>query len=191
MTCEICGKNATFFFKQTKNGYTVEKALCSECANKSGLSNPSSLFDAIQDDFFGGLLTSFVNKEPKLVSTKSCSGCGMTLGELLNGGKVGCAKCYSVFEKSLVPTIAKIHGNVVHCGKFPETHPDEALKNYNENKEPEKAQLSEKEQTMILKKQLKTAVDNQEYELAAKLRDEIKSLEEKLSQNENEEGGEK
>jgi protein arginine kinase activator len=192
MTCEICGKNATFFFKQTKNGYTVEKALCSECANKSGLSNPSSLFDAIQDDFFGGLLTSFVNKEPKLVSTKSCSGCGMTLGELLNGGKVGCAKCYTVFEKSLVPTIAKIHGNVVHCGKFPEAQTAEDL-NYNEKgqSEPEKAPTSEKEQIELLKKQLKIAVDDQEYELAAKLRDEIKSLEEKLSQNENEEGGEK
>ena len=191
--CEICGKNATFFFKQTKNGYTVEKALCSECASKKGLSSPISLFDAVQDDFFGGLLGSFVNKEPKLVSNRSCDGCGMTLGELLNGGKVGCSKCYFVFEKSLIPTISKIHGNVAHCGKIPEKTAEKT--NSVEKTEPcenkSNIPLTGKEKLAMLKKDLTSAVENQEYEMAAKIRDEIKALEANLScENGDGKGGE-
>lgn len=190
MMCEICGKNATFFFKQTKNGYTVEKALCSECASKKGLASPISLFDAVQDDFFGGLLGSFVNKEPKLVSNRHCDGCGMTLGELLNGGKVGCARCYSVFEKSLIPTISKIHGNVVHCGKFPEKATEKQTPAQNTEK-PQNVPVTEKEKLEMLKKELNDAVEKQEYETAAKIRDEIKALEEKAScENSDEKGGE-
>ncbi len=191
MMCEICGKNATFFFKQTKNGYTVEKALCSECASKKGLTSPISLFDAVQDDFFGGLLGSFVNKEPKLVSNRHCDGCGMTLGELLNGGKVGCSKCYSVFEKALTPTISKIHGNVAHCGKFPEKTA-EKVNSDEKIQEPEITEnkpQSDKEKLERLKRELNNAVEKQEYEMAAKLRDEIKALEVKLSEEKNNEKG--
>ena len=192
MICEVCGKNATFFFKQTKNGYTAEKALCSECAAKQGFSDPGSIFDALQDDFFGGLLGSFVNKEPKLVSTKSCDVCGMTISELLNGGKVGCANCYRTFERSLLPTISKIHGNVAHNGKIPvslEEKPKEekaseisADTEVKETKEPPAKSVSE------LKALLMLAVEKQEYEQAALLRDKIKALEE--AENKSENGGE-
>ena len=197
MTCEVCGKNATFFFKQTKNGYTVEKALCSECASKQGLHDPASLFDAIQDDFFGGLLGSFVNKEPKLVSARSCDVCGMTIGELLNGGKVGCSNCYKVFERSLSPTIAKIHGNVAHCGKIPKSLikdpvPESTDITPSEKALPDQKTLTDTEKLDLLKKQLVDAVDKQEYELAARFRDEIKALEEKIcSEKDNANGGDK
>lgn len=189
MTCEVCGKNATFFFKQTKNGYTVEKALCSECASKQGLANPGSLFDAIHDDFFGGLLGSFANKEPKLVTARSCDFCGMTISELLNGGKVGCAHCYEVFARSLAPTVTKIHGNVTHCGKEP-VKAEEPEINIEKNEEiTEKQPETFEEKLKNLKKALTDAVEKQEYELAAQLRDEIKELEKSLSSDENINGG--
>lgn len=194
MKCEVCGKNATFFFKQTKNGYTVEKALCSECAAKQGLSDPSDLFDAIHDDFFGGLLGSFVNKEPKLVSARSCNVCGMTLGELLNGGKVGCANCYTVFERSLTPTVIKLHGNVAHCGKTPKNLENETVSCEPQTKEPikpveEAKPLTDSEKLASLKNKLSEAVEKQEYELAAQYRDEIKALEEKLNSQQNDTNG--
>lgn len=193
MTCEVCGKNATFFFKQTKNGYTVEKALCSECASKQGLADPSDLFDAIHDDFFGGLLGSFVNKEQKLVSSRSCSVCGMTIGELLNGGKVGCANCYTVFERSLAPTVIKLHGNVAHCGKMPKSLEAAAQAERTEKAKTadpkESKPLTHTEKLAALKNKLNDAVEKQEYELAAEYRDEIKALEEKISLQQNEENG--
>ncbi len=191
MLCEICKKNqATFFYKQTKNGVTFEKNLCSSCAKEQGLTANYGLFDfdgIASDDFFGGLFGSFAAGQPKIVAAQKCEKCGMTLGELLNSGRVGCAQCYNVFRKSLIPTITKIHGNVAHCGKVP------MIENAGENifeKEDTKVQepvceLSISEQISALKNKLKDAIEAQEYEMAAKYRDSIKELEKKLA-----EGGE-
>ena len=188
MLCEICKKNqATFFYKQTKNGVTFEKNLCAACAKDQGLSTSYGLFDfdgISSDDFFGGLFGSFAAGQPKIVAAQKCEKCGMTLGELLHSGRVGCADCYTIFRKSLIPTITKIHGNVAHCGKspFPQTQvqaPEET-----QPKAPEK-ELSDAEKIEQLKQKLKEAIELQEYEMAAQYRDSIKELEKKMS-----EGGE-
>ena len=192
MLCEICKKNqATFFYKQTKNGITIEKHLCQSCAKAEGLSTNYGLFDfdgISSDDFFGGLFGSFAAGQPKIVAAQKCEKCGTTLGELLHSGRVGCADCYSIFRKSLIPTITKIHGNVAHCGKSPlsalaeEKTEEKAIP---EVTKPEK-ELSDAEKIEELKSMLKKAIDEQEYEMAAQYRDSIKELERKLS-----EGGEK
>ena len=186
MLCEACGKNqATFFYKQTKNGYTIEKNLCSECAKKQGLSLPGNLFDFSGfggDDFFGGLLGSFVGNEPRITASETCPRCGMTLGELLHGGRVGCSECYNIFKDSLMPTITKIHGNVVHCGKTPQNRDISGQYVHDtvkpENSREEKQEKSESELKLDkLKRLLREAIDKQEYEDAAKYRDEIRAIE--------------
>lgn len=187
MLCEMCGKNqATFFYKQTKNGYTVEKNLCAECAKKQGLGMPGNLFDFggfTGDDFFGGLLGSFVEKEPKIVASETCPGCGMTLGELLHGGRVGCMQCYSVFRNSLMPTVTKIHGNVAHCGKVPVQNA--AGEAGGTAKAPSTAQNAAAPQDKLsqLREKLRIAIDRQEYEDAAKYRDEIRAIEQEAEKN--------
>ncbi len=188
MLCEICKKNqATFFYKQTKNGVTFEKNLCSSCAKEQGLTANYGIFDfdgIASDDFFGGLFGSFAAAQPKIVAAQKCEKCGMTLGELLNSGRVGCAQCYTVFRKSLLPTITKIHGNVAHCGKIPMTANDgrdTAEKEQTAISEPVR-ELSDSEKIEILKEKLKDAIETQEYEKAAEYRDSIKELEKKLAQ---------
>ena len=123
MLCEMCGKApATFFFRQTKNGHTIEKNLCADCAKKQGLASEFLPFGAgsdANDDFFGNLFGSFLEEKPKIVETETCPKCGMTLSELFHNGKVGCDRCYTVFRSALMPTISKIHGNVKHCGSRP------------------------------------------------------------------------
>lgn len=189
MLCEICKKNqATFFYKQTKNGVTFEKNLCASCAKEQGLASNMGLFDfdGIADDFFGGLLGSFASGQPKIVAAQKCEKCGMTPGELLHSGRVGCADCYTVFRKSLIPTIAKIHGNVVHCGKTPAISAEKtATKEKTEEKQTPPRELSTAEKITQLKSKLSKAIEEQEYEMAAQYRDEIKLLEKKLD-----EGGE-
>ena len=76
---------------------------------------------------------------------------------------MGCAQCYDTFRKQLLPSIERIHGRASHCGKTPEREITEEDK--------KKKQLDE------LKDKLQKAVDAQEYEQAAKFRDEIKELE--------------
>lgn len=143
------------------------------------------------DDFFGGLLGSFAAaNEPKIVASETCPGCGMTLAELLHGGRVGCSKCYSVFERSLMPTITKIHGNVAHCGKVPKLYnqnpeelSEESAKNVSDIPKAAEQTLENESEIDALKRKLREAIDRQEYEDAAKYRDEIKALESKNDTN--------
>lgn len=187
MLCEICKKNqATFFYKQTKNGVTFEKNLCSSCAKEQGLTANYGLFDfdgIASDDFFGGLFGSFAAGQPKIVAAQKCEKCGMTLGELLNSGRVGCAQCYAVFRNSLIPTVTKIHGNVAHCGKVPLISEDTAGATEKEEKKATEPvhELSDSEKIAQLKEKLKNAIETQEYEMAAEYRDRIKELEKKLA----------
>lgn len=184
MLCEVCKNNqATFFYKQTKNGFTVEKNLCAECAKKQGLGISSGFLqpDGFADDFFGGFLGSFLEPKPQIVASQTCTRCGMTMGELMHGGRVGCSSCYTVFRKALMPTVTKIHGNVAHCGKVPGVT---ELQKTAEDAAPEQVQAPEQENAgqpedklSQLKKKLRDAIEQQEYEDAAKYRDEIRAIE--------------
>ena len=193
MLCEICKKNqATFFYKQTKNGVTVEKNLCSSCAKEQGLSVNNGFFDSADfgiDNFFGGLLGSFATGGPKIVAARKCPVCSTEMGEIVRSGKVGCAKCYEVFRTSLIPTVTKIHGNVAHCGKIPagcETATEKSTEvPQTENQAPAEKELSKEEQLLSLKRKLAEAIELQEYEMAAQYRDSINELEKELA-----EGGE-
>ena len=80
----------------------------------------------------------------------------------LHGGKIGCSECYNVFSNSLGSTVKRIHGNVEHCGKVPEG---------------KKSAVSDKKKIEALKSKLNEAIEKQEYEMAAKYRDEIREIE--------------
>lgn len=176
MLCQACKKNnASIHYKSNVNGNIKELFLCPECAEKQGITTKSafqpidsldSFFGKGQDDIFGGLFAGMMNSgnvksvnEPKV-----CPMCGMRFSEFLHGGKIGCAECYRTFSSSLYPTVKRIHGNVEHNGKIPEGRKDE---------------LSAKRKIDSLKSKLQQAIENQEYEMAAKYRDEIKELENK------------
>lgn len=168
MLCEKCGKNqANFYYKQTKNGHTTEKHLCSECASKMGLGfDFGGMFSYDDNDFFNEFLGGmFEQEKPKIVSASACPYCGTRLGELLQSGKVGCANCYKEFRNALMPTVRKIHGNVVHTGKVP-------------GSSGVKHELTKEEKIRSLRDELNKAIEKQEYEKAAELRDKIKELSE-------------
>lgn len=156
MLCTNCGKNqATVHIKRTVNGVTKEYMLCSECAAKSELTPTSSDFDT--------LLKSAFSFMPRGVQTKrkACPMCGSTVFSISENGKLGCAQCYEFFSDELSPTIARIHANAIYVSN--DGSPI----------------VEEKEENRIdaLKSQLAKAVQDENYELAAKLRDEIKELE--------------
>lgn len=176
MICKRCGKNnAEVYYKQTVNGKSTEYALCTHCAEelkKEGKLNIKlpSLFDdfgfGINDSFFGlnelfGL--PLESGKGLIAEKKKCSLCSSTFDDLVSTGKVGCAKCYDVFSDELRNSIMSIHGNAEYAGK-----------------RPKKFKKVETKQDKIkkLKAEMKNAIKLQEFEKAAELRDEIKSLEE-------------
>ncbi len=157
MLCERCKKrNATVLYKQTVGGVTEQTALCAECANSVSL---GSFFE---NDF--NLFGSLFEKKPRTAQEKVCTLCGSTYEQIARTGKVGCAKCYEVFADRLRPSIERIHGNSRHVGRKPKggTVRDE-----------------KKEKCDALRLALKDAIASEDFEQAAKLRDEIRALEDK------------
>ncbi len=165
MLCQNCGKNeATTHIKQIINGDMAESHLCSDCAAHLGYSDMFSGFGLNLSGLFSGLLGDMM---PSISAGKSprCPKCGTSFDEIVRDGRVGCADCYRTFYDKLLPSIQRIHGKIKHSGKVTNAAPVESKEETTEEKiEKLKAAMNE-------------AVAKQDFENAAKIRDEIKALE--------------
>ncbi len=167
MLCQKCKKNeANTHVKSVVNGEYEEFMLCSECAKEMGYTN---LWSDMSSDFGSILGSFFSNALPARSETTRCDTCGSTYHDIAKSGQVGCADCYSLFLSELMPSIRRIHGNTTHCGKRP------ALA-FDEDKKVDA--VSPEAEINKLKAELQKAVEEQNFELAAKLRDEIMEMEE-------------
>ena len=158
MLCQNCNKNdANMHMKRIINGRAAEVHLCSDCARSLGY---GEAFSSVGLGFSNVLSDLFLNPSDSNTNSVRCSGCGKTFEEIAADGKIGCAECYNVFYDKLLPTVNRIHGKVSYVGKNPLKEENSELYNH----------------ILELKSKLDKAVRNQDYELAAKLRDEIISL---------------
>lgn len=160
MLCQNCKRNdAGVHLKRIINGEAAEIHLCSACASSFGVSDMLTGFSPF-GDILGNILVSTATGR---MSNKilRCETCGLTFEDIAKTGSTGCPDCYRTFSVKLRPAIIKLHGRAVHKGKVPS---------------------SGKEETVILnriddlRRQLDEAVAQQNYELAAVLRDEIRAL---------------
>ena len=163
MLCQNCGKyEATTHVKRIVNGESAEAHLCSDCAKALGYSDVFGGFG----NTFGDLLGSFFG-EPQVSAISSrtirCEKCGNTFNDIVNSGKIGCADCYVTFYDKLLPSLQRIHGKTRHEGKNPTIIKTEVT-NANPIEE--------------LEEQLRIAIEEQNFEKAAQLRDKINELKE-------------
>lgn len=157
--CQKCGKNpANVHLKQVINGNVHEEFLCSQCASVNGKGigfgfdmGTENLFDAL----FSGSGANAVR------SRRSCPICGATARDINGSGRAGCAKCYEVFREELGAAAYRIHGGAKHVGRAPGNHKEEMER---------QAKIDE------LKREQMKAIEEQNYERAAEIRDEIKAL---------------
>lgn len=165
MKCNKCGAdNANTHVKTIINGEFKEYDLCSECAKKIGYTN---VFGDIENEFSNFLGTFFGNALPARTQATRCDFCGSTYSDIAKSGHVGCAKCYEIFKEQLLPSIRRIHGNTVHCGK-------NSMQSKGEKtvaSEPTKEEIIKNLQT-----ELDKAIKEQNFEYAAELRDKIKEM---------------
>ena len=158
MMCENCGKNpATTHLKTVVNGMIHENHLCSFCAANSGYGNLGGLsLTNMLASMFG---ESISNGKP---ISKRCECCGASFSDIAQSGRVGCSECYTTFRKELLPSLNRLHGKAIHIGNTP-------------NEEQKKESAADKIKKLKLK--LADAIKAEEFEDAAKLRDEIRALE--------------
>ncbi len=166
MQCQCCKNHtATIHLTEISNGQRLETHLCESCAQKQGLAVKNQI---PLNELLGTLLAIQPDLKNQLGETEGfavdtpCPSCGMTLRRFQKEVVLGCPYDYEFFEKSLDPIIEKSQGgNTTHCGKVPSKLPSDSKKQID---------------IVNLKKQLESAVKNEDYEAAAKLRDRIKKL---------------
>jgi protein arginine kinase activator len=93
---------------------------------------------------------------------KKCPTCGMTFEDFSKVGRLGCGECYRTFRPELTDLLRRIHGSPKHRGKSTIEPPTETVQPVREERK--------------LREELRKAIENEEFEKAASLRDQIKSL---------------
>lgn len=173
MLCQMCHENpATTHIRTTVNGKTQEYMLCSTCANKNGYLFSPKNFDFSVGDLLSGFLGNIKGKEAKhSLSVKKCPQCGMVFNEFSKTGKLGCAKCYDTFKDELIPMIERIHGKSTHVKRQAQ------LSSLNKS-------MDVSEKIKKLQSEMQKAIDVQDFENAARIRDEIKELKRQVSDDE-------
>lgn len=119
--------------------------------------NMPSIFSGFFDD------TVFALSE---AGKERCDKCLSSFDDIIKSGRVGCAQCYEKFYSKLLPSIQRIHGKAVHAGKVPENTAEPII--------PKEVPAADK--IAELEQQMQKAIDEQNFEQAAILRDEIKKL---------------
>lgn len=165
MLCDICHKNvATVHLTEIIDEKVMELHICQKCANLKAeeLKHQLSI-----SDFLAGLME---KPAPRSKVPSPCPLCGLTFSEFKKQGKLGCYKCYQAFKDYLFPLLRKIHGAVQHIGKFPQTVDPNII-------------IDRKIEE--LKIRLARSIKLEEYEEAAKIRDQIRELEKKRNKKGN------
>ena len=159
MVCQSCkDKKATVHLTEILNNKEKrELHLCEQCAQQHGSSGMEIM----------GLISSAFGPAAKTAGPETadakCAACGLAYSDFRSRGRLGCPQCYDVFRPQLESLLEKIHGHDKHVGKSPGG--------------TSAADRSREKRLVSLRRQLHAAVKGEDYELAAKLRDELKHAE--------------
>lgn len=159
--CQRCAKPATFHITDLERGQVREYHLCDEHARQHVAPNEGNLPDTVGPDTKPGK-PGRPSREPSPTDRRACPYCQLSFQEFKNSGRLGCPHDYEVFRDELMPLLENIHENTRHEGKAPCRAP-RGSQRHND--------LAD------LRKRLKQAIDVEDYETAASLRDQIKSFE--------------
>lgn len=158
MLCEVCGQNAaTVHVTDIVSAKKRESHLCDHCyktRENSYKSQEVSVAEAL-----GGLVNVKLDTEEAVTA---CPHCGMTYEDFRAQGRLGCPHDYEHFKRRLEALLDKIHESVKHAGKRPKFH---------------ESRVELRKKLEDLKLELKRAVEVENYEKAAEVRDAIKKLE--------------
>lgn len=174
MLCDICAKNqATVHLTEIIDDQMNELHLCEECARQKSEQMEQQF--GLSDLLAGMAEFEKPSQEKEAVAIK-CPNCKLAYSDFKKVGRLGCGECYSTFKKFLSPLLKKIHGSGQHFGKSP-------------------LKVTKITQKMIdvqeLRNKLQKAIEAEEFEEAARLRDQIKQLEQKGIEPDNVQGEQK
>ena len=164
MLCSICKeREATVHLTQITGDKMQKVDLCEECSKTKGLNDPAGFNLA---DLLLGLGASQEIEQAGGGVELKCARCGFTQADFKKAGRLGCPECYKTFADGLESLLKSMHKGTHHVGKIPE-----ALRQNQDLSDRLKA----------LQKKLAKAIEDENFEQAARLRDEIKQTSARLS----------
>jgi len=170
MLCDNCGeREAAIHLTQIVDNSVTTLHLCEQCAAEKGVETGASVAKFPLGDFLASLGKGGA-AEGGTATEVACPACGGTLHDFRQTGRLGCARCYTTFEPHLRDLLRRLHGSSQHVGEryaapaagAPAVAAEEAGAG---------REIGE------LKDRLRRAIRDEDFELAAELRDRLKVLE--------------
>jgi protein arginine kinase activator len=162
MVCDNCGSlEAVVHLTQIVNNQMSTHRLCEKCAAEKGLESAPEPANFPLTDFLAQM-----GKDPVTDADPSgtqCSFCGLTFKDFRETGRLGCPHCYETYAPHLQRLLRRVHGGTQHVGKV-YLPPDPSASDLERRLEG-------------LRRKLHRAVESEDFERAAELRDEIRILE--------------
>jgi protein arginine kinase activator len=162
MSCEQCReREAVIHLTQIVNEQVTTLHLCEKCAAEKGVENPGATKTPLGS--FLAAMGKVTEQAPASKLADVCSRCGGTFQDFRETGRLGCPDCYQAFEAPLRDLLRRLHGSTHHLGeRYAEREPSAAVAS---------------ERAAALREQLRLAVETENFELAAELRDRLRVLE--------------
>ncbi len=171
--CDICKKNvATLHITRIESGSVIEVHYCQQCAEEkeAELAQDTGKLNDMMDEVMkkdASGKTPFSGGTSKIYPQQgvACPGCGLTFSRFKEIGRLGCPECYVVFrdgKEGLKCLLRRWQGSVQHVGKNPRQTGDWVLRG---------------QQIFELRQEMQKAINSEDYEEAARIRDEIRQLE--------------
>ncbi len=162
MLCDHCGENeAVIHLTQIVDNQMGTFHLCEACAAEKGLEPDPEIPNFPLTDFLAQMGQE--EQEPEETEAGACDYCGLTLDDFKRTGRLGCSHCYVTFDGHLRGLFRRLHGGTQHVGKI--------------YLPPDPTEAEKSEQLSRLRRKLNAAVEREEFERAAELRDQIQALE--------------
>ncbi len=167
-------QEATVHLTQMLEGKIKKLDLCEACSKAKGLDDPTGFSLA---DLLMGLGASQELAQAAGSSETACPTCGFTQAAFKKTGRLGCPDCYRTFSAGLEGLLKTMHKGSQHAGKRPGTAaaptPPPAPTQASAPPRPPERPVEDRLKT--LQRQLEEAIKVENYEEAARIRDEIKA----------------
>ncbi|MGH7561926.1 MAG: UvrB/UvrC motif-containing protein [Gemmatimonadales bacterium] len=164
MKCHSCGeREGVVSLTQIVEGDVRTITLCAQCASAKGIETAAALTETPLGGFLAAL--GDVSGGVEALAGPQCAGCGATLRDFRDSGRVGCAECYRSFEAPLRELLRRLHGSTHHSG----------MRYARPGVAPVPVPVGTS--TQELRDQLRRAIETEQFELAAELRDRLRERE--------------
>ena len=189
MQCDYCDNKATVFFTQIIDGNSEKSCLCEECASQHGVIDPDGFLlgnvdpaseadpkssketgkgSPIEIPMAGVTIELPTNIPPTPKNSGICPGCGFAFDDLKKTGRLGCSQCYQFFRNEIRHNLGGMHKGTSHTGRVPKG----MLEAFEQRQHLEQ-----------LQQEMEEAINAENYEKAAALRDQIGRLTEVAPQD--------